>query len=307
MLFSILGGGFGLYGYLPALIRCGHAVTLPERYRATLERRSELRGLLQSVQWRATEDAIRDIADTLVISRRPSDQSTWLRQYVNSARASAFILEKPIAASPASAFELLDLLTGARKTYRIAYTFRFMPWARDLEAATAAEKPGPIDIVWKFRAHHYQHDRHNWKRHVSEGGGAIRFFGIHLIGLLAEFGYREVSESRCTAVATDECETWFATFRGPGLRECRVLVDSNAGETAFRIDSAGDPQPLFHQPGPVSSVSRPDGLDNRVEVLESLCKSLSEETAQSLPWYAQSIALWDQTERASSWDHGSRA
>lgn len=306
MQFSILGGGFGLYGYLPALIRCGHTVTLPERYRATLEQRNELRSLLQSVQWRATEDAIRDSADAMVISRRPSDQSAWLHQYLKSARAHAFILEKPVGPSPASAFELLELLTHARKTYRIAYTFRFMPWAKDFEAEAASQKPGPIDIVWKFRAHHYLHEKHNWKRHVSEGGGALRFFGIHLIGLLAEFGYREVSESRCTAIATDECETWSASFRGPDLRECRILVDSNAAETVFRIDSAGVSHPLFHQPGPVSSVPRTDGLDNRVEVLESLCKSLSEET-KAPSWYAQSIALWERIELASSWSHSSRA
>lgn len=40
---AILGSGFGLYGYLPALVaHCVQRVVLPERYRQRLEERSEL-------------------------------------------------------------------------------------------------------------------------------------------------------------------------------------------------------------------------------------------------------------------------
>lgn len=306
MIFTILGGGFGLYGYLPALIRCGHTVMLPERYRATLEQRSELKSFLKSVQWRASEDVIRDAADAMVISRRPADQTNWLRQFAATARATTIILEKPLGASPASALELLDLLAGTGKTYRVAYTFRFLPWARDLAAAVASNTPDPIDIVWKFRAHHYLHEKYTWKRRVSEGGGALRFFGIHLIGLLAELGYREVRESQCAASAPDECEKWSARFSSPGLRDCRILVDSNSSETAFRIGSTAGTSQIFGQGSPFPGAPRPDGLDNRVEVLESLCKSLSTETVPAPSWYAPSIALWEQAELVSQRDYSPR-
>ena len=41
-MFAIRGSGFGLYGYLPALVGCGRRVVLPERYRARFAERPEL-------------------------------------------------------------------------------------------------------------------------------------------------------------------------------------------------------------------------------------------------------------------------
>lgn len=303
MTFSILGSGFGLYGYLPALIRCGHRVMLPESYRETLERRADLKGLVDAVQWRKDEEAIRDEATACIISRRPSDQSAWLDRFAGTARATSFILEKPLGTTPASAFKLLDLLEASHKKYRIAYTFRFLPWAQDLAAVASntdtANNPGHIGIEWTFRSHHYLHQKQNWKRRVSEGGGALRFYGIHIIGLLAEIGYRDVAQSRCCASAPDECEFWSAVFNGPGLKECHVLVDTNSDDTTFKIVGFDKSHMILDQAGPFQSTARSDGFDARVEVLERLCKSLTEETARFYPWYAASIELWKLTETVS--------
>lgn len=300
MTFSILGSGFGLYGYLPALMRRGHEVLLPESYRATLEHRSDLRDLVKAIHWRKDEAAIRGEATACIISRRPSDQSAWLDRFVNTARASSYILEKPLGISPASASKLLDLLRASQKKYRIAYTFRFLSWAQDLAAATAAvDVAGPIEVAWKFRSHHYLHQKQNWKRRVSEGGGALRFYGIHIIGLLAEIGYRDVTQSRCYANTPDECESWSAIFTGPNLKECHVRVDTNSDDTLFKIVDFDKSRTILEQAGPFESTVRSDGFDTRVEVLEQLCESLTDETEPFYPWYATSIELWRLTEAAS--------
>ena len=300
MTFSILGSGFGLYGYLPALIRCGHEVLLPDSYRATLEHRSDLRDLVKAIHWRKDEEAIRGEATACIVSRRPSDQSAWLDRFVRTARASSYILEKPLGVSPASAFKLLGLLEASQKKYRIAYTFRFLPWAQKLKTATAwSDTTEHIRIEWKFRSHHYLHQKQNWKRRVSEGGGALRFYGIHIIGLLAEIGYHDVTQSHCYANTSDECESWSAIFTGPNLKECHVLVDTNSDDTLFKIAGLNNGHPILEQPGPFESAVRSDGFDTRVAALEQLCESLTGETEPFYPWYATSIELWRLTEAAS--------
>ena len=47
--FTILGSGFGLYGYLPALLDLGHMVTLPTRYQAVVAGRPELSRFMSRV------------------------------------------------------------------------------------------------------------------------------------------------------------------------------------------------------------------------------------------------------------------
>ena len=55
-MFAILGSGFGLYGYLPALVEgCEQPVVLPERYRARFDERSELARFAINVQWEDDE------------------------------------------------------------------------------------------------------------------------------------------------------------------------------------------------------------------------------------------------------------
>ena len=52
---AILGGGFGLYGYLPALIECGADVVLPLRHKERVLERPELAPLASKVEWRGDD------------------------------------------------------------------------------------------------------------------------------------------------------------------------------------------------------------------------------------------------------------
>ena len=69
--FTILGSGFGMYGYLPALIECGMKVALPERYRSVIGGRTELVQYMPEVIWCAgTEEALA-LANGAVVAVRP--------------------------------------------------------------------------------------------------------------------------------------------------------------------------------------------------------------------------------------------
>ncbi len=302
MKFAIFGSGFGLYGYLPALVTgCNQTVYLPERYRALLEKREDVRRFVDAVKWRLDEKAALAEVDAVVISKRPADQVDWIRECASKPNIRALLLEKPLAPSPKAASDALGLLEMSGKKYRIDYNFRFTPWAQALKQHLRSAVPtGYLSINWQFRAHHYAYDLRNWKRFVSSGGGALRFFGIHLVGLLAEFGFDNLVSSRASASEPDECEIWSAVFIGPNLPECRVEVRSNAAGTHFSVDWTRDDrgvERLVDLDDPFGACANNSGFDRRVGILTEVCRELIDSPALSYTWYRQSVRLWDMAER----------
>jgi predicted dehydrogenase len=299
--FAVLGSGFGLYGYVPALISgCDQQVYLPERYRTGLRARIDVRHFEDRIQWRSDDAAILKEVDAVVISRRPRDQEQLIRHCVGIPNIRAMLLEKPLGMTPSSALAALDTLEASGKAYRIAYVFRYLPWAAQLKQALARhEIHGPVKIVWRFKAHHYAHALENWKRSVSEGGGALRFFGIQLIGLLAEIGYREVANAQSVSRRRDECEAWSAEFSGEGLPRCRLEVETDSAERQFSIEtdeSGANLARMVDLEEPFQQCARIGTFDRRVAVLAELCRELSDGRDTSYGWYRDSVALWDQCE-----------
>ena len=302
MKFAVLGSGFGLYGYVPALISgCNQQVYLPERYRTRLRERVDVRPFEDVIRWRADDAAILQEVDAVVIARRPRDQEQLIHRYLGAPNLRAFVLEKPIGTTPASALEVLDTLEAAGKSYRVAYVFRHLPWAALLKQTLQRRKaPDSIRIVWRFQAHHYAHALQNWKRAVSDGGGALRFFGIQLIGLLAEIGYRDVTGAQCASSRRDECETWSAEFGGQGLPHCRVDVETNATAKQFSIEideSRTGSVRIVDLEEPFQHCAQIGGLDRRVAALSELCRELIDGRDTTYEWYRESLVLWDQCER----------
>lgn len=159
-------------------------------------------------------------------------------------------------------------------------------------------------LDWTFLAHHYRNDLANWKRYDTEGGGALRFYGIHLIALLAELGYDDVSASMAWGPSDAETQRWGATFISPSLAPFTANIDSRAGETLFRIMLHGASQgtdTIASQPDPFSGErsTSPQGQDVRVAVLERLCRSLSEDDDDHARRQQAIIRLWTRVEEKS--------
>jgi len=47
----------------------------------------------------------------------------------------------------------------------------------------------------QLKADHFKNNKDNWKRDHKQGGGPLRFYGIHLIAVLAELGYTSSRQS----------------------------------------------------------------------------------------------------------------
>lgn len=302
-MFLILGGGFGLYGYLPALVQgCGETVLLPQRYRKKLIERDDIRAMQDVVLWTDSEQLDLDKADAVVISKRPQDQVDWIEQCLRRKSLVDLILEKPLAPSPELAIALMDRLEQAGKNFRISYLFRLTDWGRALIDKLA--KPTEFKelvIDWQFHSHHYAHGLSNWKRFISQGGGALRFYGIHLIALLAELGYSSAIESSLTGASIDEAQSWHATLSGQGLPTCRLSVQSNniANRFAVRLINS-EISTLIDLKEPFSStLVNPDlsRFDSRFALLTQVCQSLKEDQAHYYPWYRRTLDLWARIEQ----------
>ena len=300
---AILGSSFGLYGYLPALVDgCGQRIVLPERYRTQFSERPELERFSGDVQWEQDESAVLDCADGVVLALRPINQSEWIPPYLARSNIKRLLLEKPLAHSPEIAATIFDDLIRSCKVFRMGYTFRFTAWGRQLLNALGPMRgSGLLTIHWSFLAHHFRHDLRNWKRFNATGGGAIRFYGIHLIALLAEIGYRNVTLSRAIGASSDEIEKWIATFTGEGLPECEVVVDTKSIDSKFRVEH------IFDSNGGLATIvyanlcdpfesqvefSELGQIDRRVPILSRLCRSLWEENTNEYEWYDATIRLW---------------
>jgi predicted dehydrogenase len=307
---AILGSGFGLYGYLPALVKgCGQRVVLSERHREPFHERRELARFADDVQWERDEASVLDRADGVVLALQPSHQSEWIPRCLIRHNLECILVEKPLAPSPEAAGALLEDLARSGKVIRIGYTFRYTDWGQRIRAALKqAGESRRLFIQWSFLAHHFRHDLRNWKRFTDSGGGAIRFYGIQLIALLAELGYEVVISSHTFGNSIDVIEKWTASFRGPGLPECEVAVDTRSAIEKFGasfFNSAREPGTVLADlidPFESTTTAGWEGLDRRVPSLSRLCRSLWEQTTAEDVWYKATIDLWRSVEERASFE-----
>lgn len=295
---GILGSGFGLYGYFPAMLACGREpIFLPERYRAALLKRDDVGSLVDKVQWCSDEERLLDCVDAIVIARRPADQVKLVADCCARGNIRRVLLEKPIAPNPEAADRLTEDLVGAGRSFRVAYTFRYTDWGKHL---LRSRETGGLDdtvkLVWHFLAHHKKTGKHTWKRQVSMGGGAMRFYGIHLIALLSELGYIGVSTSETGSEHPDEADSWRATFTGPNLPPFEIDVDANASRDCF---SVGYGATAISLSDPFQAGASGGKLDRRVRGLAELCSDFLQDEPASLPWYPASLRLWSRAEEVT--------
>lgn len=286
---TIFGGGFGLYGYLPALIACHISVILPLRYQSFILHRSDLAPYYPLIDWQP-EDCILEQCDAVVMALPPAQQAEMIVKSLQYSNINYFLLEKPLAASPVEAKQVLELMIGSQKKFRIGYHFRCTDWGKKL----LQQKQGVENIIWEFHAHHYANTIQTWKRKQSTGGGALRFYGIHLIALLAEMGYTEVLFSKTRTSAEDELESWDAVFGKSGFTECTIRINTRSMNSIFTFEDHGSKYSLTH---PFQSrLAQNNAADVRIPYLISTLRELFHDDRNTYEWYEQVNTLWQSTE-----------
>lgn len=241
---TIFGSGFGLYGYLPALIDGLHEqVCLPKKYLKALRARKDLSSLEGKIFWVKDEVEAIQCSDKVIVAVNPVRQFEVIRRCLSVGFTGHFFLEKPLAESPQKAVKLLDFLDASDAGYSIGYSFLYI----DKLKASLADNYDTKHLLlnWEFMAHHFVKNLSNWKRYDTEGGGVLRFYGIHVIALLVESGYSGVVSSILTGEREEEPSRWEALFTHSKALDCRVIVDSRSKNSSFSLIGKGRIKPLI--------------------------------------------------------------
>ena len=75
----ILGSGFGIYGYLPAIYGISKNIFLNIRYKKKIEKRTELKKFLKKITWYNEENLKIKKIDYLIIAQNPQKQDLNLK------------------------------------------------------------------------------------------------------------------------------------------------------------------------------------------------------------------------------------
>jgi predicted dehydrogenase len=311
---GIVGSGFGLYGYLPALVEVGKKnVILPGRYKDKFLARSELKIYADYINWVSDDGDMFEMADTIVLALPPEYQLDLVKKLLRYNNIRNLLLEKPLAVSPDKSSMLIDELEICNKKFRIGYNFRFTNWGVRisdlLKDSNHTSGINQVCILWEFLAPHYRTNSTVWKRFNSSGGGALRFYGIHIIALLAELGYTKVSFSKKIGPNSNEVTKWVAIFLGDDLPVCDIVVDSAATKDKFIVSTTvGNKKSfLYDKLAPFDCIGHLHvfrGQDKRLPYLVDLCKTLFDEADNSYVWYKSTIDLWRLVEDVSTFEVG---
>ena len=302
-MFTIVGSGFGLYGYLPAILQeLGDKVILPEEYLSKVRSRRELKELEKDIFWVKNKELAIKKATKVIFTVPPNYQYKAVKNLFNDNgrnNVQTIFLEKPVATSPAKSIELLEFLESKEVDYVIGYSFLYLDLNSNFN--TLVNSSAQISWQWSFMAHHFSMDLKNWKRYHSSGGGVLRFYGIHIIAFLSKFGYDNVKESTLTCQHSDEPFIWSAKFLGGNLPPCNVTVNCKSKKDVFNIISENiDNSILLNDPFSLL-VDRFDGLDKRVPMLASLLKDEMPDKKNGNQIYKNINSLWEIVENISIW------
>jgi hypothetical protein len=301
---GILGSGFGLYGYLPALANItNEKICLLERYKEKFNTRTELLPFKKDIIWVKNLNDFFSSIETLIISLTPIEQEKILRNCLNYQNIKNFILEKPLAVSPSSSISLLSDILESNNNFRIGYTFPYTSWAESLFDMKHMQSISQVNITWNFLAHHYKNDLQNWKRFHDQGGSVLRFYGIHIIALASDIGYTDILYSNINGYKENDFNNWECCFIGKSLPNLYININSKSPKTEFSIDSISmddlsNKRCIISQDDPFSLKKERDKslIDSRVALLECILQSFNNKKVDYYRKYINTNLLWKMSE-----------
>ena len=191
MNFGIIGGGFGIYGWLSAISSFKEIqISTLSKYKNNIANRKDINNvssLVKSITWIDNEELLIKNIDTLVIARRPIDQIKIIDLLIKNSWEGNLIIEKPIAPNPDLAIEVLNKLSNYNINLQVGFSINETKWSKKVSEFILTSRPSEILIDWNFYAHHYKFQNITWKSNPANGGGALNFYSIHLIAWLSSF------------------------------------------------------------------------------------------------------------------------
>jgi hypothetical protein len=273
-IFGVLGSGFGLYGYVPALVELGHSVVLPKKYEEKVLSRPELEAYVDQITFAATENEIVNHVDHLVFAKTPTLQIEFLRSF--DGFQGKLFLEKPLAKSIREHSEILGFLNKKKIDFYIAYLFSTTFWFEAVKASLSDEQfKEEIFIEWAILRPNIP-----WKDDPISGGGLIQFYAIHFAKVFSDLALKIIS-SRITnsgdclnfSAKSNNGATITVSLRYSLQPNFQVVERRNIGNQSTLRD-------LYTSATPFGTVPTQGLRDPRVEHLKTYVKNCFENDSQ---------------------------
>ena len=189
-MYTIVGKGFGLYGYLPAIMMNQSNLVLSSEYKLNIEKRKDINQYINRIKWTQSIEESIHLSNNIILAIPPKEQFKFLNEKEINISDKTVFLEKPIASSPKESFILLKFLEEKKIKFYVNYSFIYLDWFKNLYHKINSLKPDAvIKITWEFKAHFLMTNFMNWKSDFKLGGGILRFYGIHLMAVLTALNY----------------------------------------------------------------------------------------------------------------------
>ena len=176
---GILGGGFGLYGYLPAFANLKYEIFTLSKYESFVRKRADLNKYIRDINFLKEEDLVSEV-DYICIARNPESQYEFLVNYKNY-EFDHLYLEKPIAHNPAAYKKCIENLEIQKTNFSVFYSLTYMDWYSNIVTEIMQGVDQNFLIEWKIKQ-----SASTWKQDSSKGGGILKFYGIHFIKMFID-------------------------------------------------------------------------------------------------------------------------
>ena len=227
----IYGSGFGIYGYLPSIYKFSKKIYLNKRYQKTFKSRNELVLFEPKIIWYKNITNIISKVDYLVIAKRPIDQLKIVKQILkNKNKIKHIFLEKPISLSPKKSLAFLKIFYKTKVNFSIGFLFEYVSWYKFIKKKIRNNKKTNITIKWNIKKN--LNKKHSWKYNHKEGGGLIRYYGIHFIKLFADFKFDIIKKNKITK------DYWKILIKDKHHNAVTVILRySKIGNFSYKIDN----------------------------------------------------------------------
>jgi len=270
MNYLILGSGFGLYGYLPAVLKKkSNIVYLEKKYEKIISARKELAIYKNKVIWIKNYLNHLEIIDYLIIAKRPSDQVKIIKKIINKKNTfKKIFLEKPIAKNTLEAKKLLHILKRKKINVSFGFIFNYTNWYKKIKSFLEKNKKKYIiEITWNFKAFFLKKKIKSWKNDFSQGGGIINFYGIHFIKLVNELGFNKINNS--VQINKNKKNYWFSSYKKNNNQIFTLKINIFSKKNSFKIKLKNDSKNIsISFPNPFGKNNIFNKEDNRIIFLQ---------------------------------------
>lgn len=271
---GILGSGFGLYGYLPAICQYypDRMVLLRNKAKAIINTRVELQKYHKNIFWKESFEEIIQNSELLIITYPPFEIKKLIELILASSKIKKIIVEKPICETPEQALYFINQMKRAKIKIASSFIFIYTDWVKDLLKNSDSNSK----IHWQIVNNN---NKNSWKWNTKLGGGLLSFYGIHLLSVCAYMNFK------IKKIIKNDINSFEAIFQR-NSKELLIIINNSDSQSFFKLNNSIYEETPFGKPRSVNKE------DFRVRYIKDLLKFFENDNTNLEKLARQTILLW---------------